>query len=598
MRMVTATLALPALLLTSTAVPQSAERLFQESPAVWWEEYWSTLAVTPNGREAVYGLPVSGRLRRIDLRSRRDAGPVVAAGVSQVSRAAPMPGGKLALLGTSGGKAGWFETRSGKPVPLPLPADAWQPAWSGDGKQLAYLRQDAADSVFVGPAGRARGHGTGGRATGLAWLPQGTVLLLSMDERGSSTLFELKPASGTMKAVARELDAPPFLAQVAVAPDGRRAYLPLAAAAVPDPEVRQQPLAPRYLGIWEIELATGARHPIVAPTPGIDAFGPTIAGGHLFWIQAATEASVVVLPMTGGAARVVAADGMLPSWRPDGRAIGLVTGNWRMADWALNNDGAAVEVDADARASGPPVQVIVGGHEDFQPVWSPHGRWVAYHSHRPAHVVASPVSPGASDDIWLRRVGAPARDSAEIRLTDFGVEANSPDWSPDGTRLVFTSGDKQNPGSGQQAYIVTIDTAAGRATGHGRVALPPGVNNVAWVAWSPVGDELAIETDEGEGRHALWIVDATGGRGRKVVSFPINTSGGVSWTPDGRKLTYAALTGGRMQLFTVPVSGGKPGQVSHDSANVFTPRVSPDGRLVAATRIHHRKEIWRMPVPR
>ena len=67
MRMVTAALALPALFLTSAAVPQSAERLFQESPAVWWEEYLSTLAVTPNGREAIYGLPVSGRLRRIDL---------------------------------------------------------------------------------------------------------------------------------------------------------------------------------------------------------------------------------------------------------------------------------------------------------------------------------------------------------------------------------------------------------------------------------------------------------------------------------------------------------------------------------------------------
>jgi Tol biopolymer transport system component len=269
-----------------------------------------------------------------------------------------------------------------------------------------------------------------------------------------------------------------------------------------------------------------------------------------------------------------------------------------MADWALNTDGAAVDLDAAHRATGPPVEVIVGGHEDFQPVWSPLGRWVAYHSHRPAHVVASVVSPGASDDIWLRPVDAPPRDSAEVRLTDFGVEANSPDWSPHGTRLVFTSWDKQNPGSGSQAYIVAVDTAAGRATGHERVTVPPGVSNVAWVAWSPLGDELAIEADDGGGRHSLWIVGTTGGRGRKLVSFPINTSGGVSWTPDGRNLTYAALAQGRMQLFTVPVRGGRPEQLTHDAANLFTPRVSPDGRLIAATRIHHRKEIWRMPLPR
>ena len=31
----------------------------------------------------------------------------------------------------------------------------------------------------------------------------------------------------------------------------------------------------------------------------------------------------------------------------------------------------------------------------------------------------------------------------------------------------------------------------------------------------------------------------------------------------------------------------------HDAANVFQPRVSPDGRFIAATRIEHRREILR-----
>jgi Tol biopolymer transport system component len=53
-----------------------------------------------------------------------------------------------------------------------------------------------------------------------------------------------------------------------------------------------------------------------------------------------------------------------------------------------------------------------------------------------------------------------------------------------------------------------------------------------------------------------------------------------------------------MQLFAVPAAGGTRRQLTHDAANVFTPRVSPDGRFIAATRIAHRKEIWRVPLPK
>jgi len=103
-----------------------------------------------------------------------------------------------------------------------------------------------------------------------------------------------------------------------------------------------------------------------------------------------------------------------------------------------------------------------------------------------------------------------------------------------------------------------------------------------------------VESDLGHGRHELWIVPVGRGAARKVTAFPLTTFGGVSWTPDGGTLVYTSLADGRMQLFAVPAAGGRPRQLTHDSANVFTPRVSPDGRMIAATRLQHRKEIWRM----
>src|SRR5439155_795725 len=110
-----------------------------------------------------------------------------------------------------------------------------------------------------------------------------------------------------------------------------------------------------------------------------------------------------------GTVRLVMRGAEVPSWRPDGRQIGFVYGDWRWVDWAIDWDGGAVDVDTGGRPVGPLYPLITGYHEDFQPVWSPRGRWVAYHSHRAKTPVASYRAPGSSDDILLRRVGAPAR---------------------------------------------------------------------------------------------------------------------------------------------------------------------------------------------
>jgi len=95
---------------------------------------------------------------------------------------------------------------------------------------------------------------------------------------------------------------------------------------------------------------------------------------------------------------------------------------------------------------------------------------------------------------------------------------------------------------------------------------------------------LALEDVGSPTEHALWIVsknDPDKERARKVVSFPSDTYGGFSWQPDGKALVYAALERGRMQIFTVPVSGGTPKRVTDGQGNYLNPRVSPDGRWIA-----------------
>jgi len=576
---------------SATPGQQGAERVFAESPDVWFEAYSSRARVSPDGRWAIY----SGRI--LDLQRRREAKERVWPGLTEQRGAAFGPRGELVLLGTSGGKTGWFTQAGGSPTLLPLPPDA-TPQWSPDGGEVAFSRAGASDSLFAGPLGKARAYSVAGVVTGFAWLPDGgSLVVLALEPRGTSTLSRLDLASGRATVVARDLDAPTLSSAVAVAPDGRSAYVALAGSGPPSPEVRHEPHAKRALGIYEVDLATGSRRAVVpAPEEG-DAFAPSVGAGYLYWTHAASEASVVVVPAAGGAARLVMRGAQVPSWRPDGRQIGFVYGDWRWVDWAINFDGGAVDVDTSGRPVGPLRPLITGYHEDFQPVWSPRGHWVAYHSHRAETPVPSYLAPGSSDDIWLRHVGAPARDPSEIRLTDFGWEAGPPDWSRDGTRLLFVSWEKGGQAGVSYPFVVTIDTATGRAVGHGRLPLPTQIHNAVWAAWSPVSDDVALEEDLGGGRHALWIAASDGASARKVTEYSMATYGGVSWTPDAKALVYTASSGERMQLFAIPAAGGTPQQLTHDSGNVLHPRVSPSGTLIAATRLAHRKEIWRVALP-
>ena len=188
----------------------------------------------------------------------------------------------------------------------------------------------------------------------------------------------------------------------------------------------------------------------------------------------------------GGEPRVLVPGGFLPSWRPDAKAIGYAYGGFLAADWVLNWDGGMVQVDSAATTTAPPEPVISGFHEDFQPVWSPNGKWIGYHSHRSASPVPLYATVGTTDDIYLRRTGT----TDEIRLTDFGWEVGSPDWSRDGRRLLFTGWLRPEKGEGKGTYaaILTIDPTTGRALNH-RKDSAWAKSHAEMASWSPVSDE-------------------------------------------------------------------------------------------------------------
>ncbi|HJU68405.1 MAG TPA: hypothetical protein VJ650_09155 [Gemmatimonadaceae bacterium] len=572
------------------SAPSTAQVIHTHDATTWFEEYQArATSVAPDGRRLVFA--TRGGVELIDVA--HGVLPMEAwAGVDEVTGVVIRPSGEIAVRGRRGDVSGWYERDRAGSLRRVEVSPAAVPQWSEDGESIAY--QDAEGPQWmlhiVTRSGR-RVVPLTQRAKALAWYPDASALLVMMPESaGSASLQRMNARTGEMRVVATGLDVEPGATTIAIGPDGRRAYVSLASARAPIPEERHDPRADRDLDVYEIDLVTGARR-IVASTTGDDA-NPVLVGGHLHWTSKRVRTSVVALPVAGGEPHVVVDDAQGPTWHPNGRQIGYFYGDWRLADWVLNWDGGAVQIDSAARPTSLPGPLIVGFHEDFPPVWSPNGRWFAYHSHRSHRPVAAYADSGATDDIYLRRAGAPAIE--EVRLTDFGLEAGSPDWSPDGTRLVFTSFDRSMGTRHSFPFVITLDTAAGRATSSARLPLPAGLTGAEMVAWSPTGEEIAVEEALAGGRHALWVMRSDGSAARKLVDYPMRTYGGVDWTPDGKTLIYSALSGTRMQLFAIPAAGGTPRRLTSDSAHLLQPQVSPDGRWIAATRIAHVIEVRRM----
>lgn len=140
-----------------------------------------------------------------------------------------------------------------------------------------------------------------------------------------------------------------------------------------------------------------------------------------------------------------------------------------------------------------------------------------------------------------------------------GLRGSDPDWSPDGTRIVY--------GCGHDLCIVPLGTGRPRR-------LTRDANLDSDPAWSRDGKWIAFVRTAGRGT-TLRMIRPEGGRTRvllsRSVSFP-------TWSPDGRSLALG-IDGG---LAVLSLADGKIRELVRDEDNrLRAPTWSPDGRRIA-----------------
>jgi hypothetical protein len=561
-----------------------------------YEDVFSRTQVSDDAKWALR--TTGGRQTLYSMASGSPADDVLNGGVEGLQEATLCGGGLLRRV-TRGKNSVWVASeiagRSDRPavsdllqVREDIPASA-TPVCSDDGRQIAYYDAVAGKPAQTEISVRGRTKQSRfvlkSRVTNAVFSHDGTVLyVLGMENDGTSTLYSVSPSTRRVFEVARRLDANTLReGALAVMPGNDAVVLSLAGELGVTAIERQDAHKERWLKLYRLDLHSHVLN-LIAGLDGEDEINPAIAGDSLFWVSSRVTQSVGIVPLGGGSFQPVSEDAaILPSWSPEGRRLAFVIAKYRLADLPLNLDVGIVDVDDADHPSSPPRMFVVGNHEDFFPLWSPDGRWIAWHSHRAASALPYPMAAGATDDIWLRK----AEDLAapEIRLTQNAQEAGWISWSPDGRHLVYTTWDRAGKPDIYRLHILQIDPLSGHAMSDEAVTLPEEIHSPYAADWSPDGRRIALEDEYSPQEQAIWLVRPDGSGARRIVTFASDTVGGLCWLPDGTGLVFAALENGRMQIFVTSVTGGGRYRVTDGVNNYITPRVSPDGRRVAVARI-------------
>jgi TolB protein len=154
-------------------------------------------------------------------------------------------------------------------------------------------------------------------------------------------------------------------------------------------------------------------------------------------------------------------------------------------------------------------------------------------------------------------------------------------WSPDGRRLAFHSQLEDPDGDVFVAEVVGRSLANRRnltPRGAGEPLISPDVTP----AWSPDGTRLAF-TSYRSGSPALWVMDADGGRLRQLTeTSPQHGDYFPTWSPDGQWIAFQRISTTDSRIGLLPATGGPPGFFEFEG-KAYSPAWSPDGAWIAFT---------------
>ncbi len=295
-------------------------------------------------------------------------------------------------------------------------------------------------------------------------------------------------------------------------------------------------------------------------------------------------------------------------------------------------DVAIASIDLEKRTVVDPPKKIsqrfVGANYD--PVWSPDGKYLAYLSDRKAG-----AGGGTSQALWIRSEETGETREVSTKLKRFGC----PRWAPDGRSIFVVGNDEKTflalyrvdiqtgeasffidsePGANikdfalspdgksvfyayfefakKQARIISLNLETRETKELYRKEAPP---DIVKLTVSPDGTNLTFITGEPGWPWFVRAIPVGGGEPCDLIKSKTDPVGTYAWTPDGKRIIFFKDVSNKKEqkseLWFIPSEGGEPqslGLTIDASARVLS--LHPDGRRLAFSVRQPNAEVWLM----
>ena len=259
--------------------------------------------------------------------------------------------------------------------------------------------------------------------------------------------------------------------------------------------------------------------------------------------------------------------------------------------FAISPNGTLAYVPGGIRPEDRRTLVWVDRNGDVEPLEAPPRSYWSPRLSPDGNRIALHAYTNMLTQIWVYDV---ARNTVSLVSPEPGA---SPGWTPDGTRLVYSSA----PGDSGGSYSELIWSAADGREGAQRLLRAEA--GVQQGSWTPDGKLLAyaVGAAAGEiGSRDIWVIEPqSDGVGRVILDASADEYQ-PRFSPDGRWLAYVSNQSGIDEIYVQPFpgpgqriqisnAGGKEPVWSRDGAELFYRSQVP--RQVMAVRIHTGEQL-------